>query len=244
MESTTEDRLLDGRVRLLQPPEGYRAAIDPVLLAAAVRVADGASVLDLGCGVGAASLCVLRRVPGVRITGLELQAKLAALAEINARANGMADRLEVIEGDVSALPPALSGRRFDQVIANPPYLPARGFSSPPDQSKALANQEAGADLAVWIAAAYTCLRPKGWLTLIHRADRLDAICALLAPRFGAIGILPLWPRVGEAARRVIVRARRDARSPAALLPGLVLHGADGRFTPEAEAVLRGAGPLG
>jgi tRNA1(Val) A37 N6-methylase TrmN6 len=62
--------------------------------------------------------------------------------------------------------------------------------------------------------------------------------AELALSFGGITIFPLWPARDRPARRVLLRARKSSAEPAALLPGLVLHGADGRFTPEAEAVLR------
>lgn len=241
--TVTEDRLLGGRVLLRQPAEGYRAAIDPVLLAAAVPAGAGETVLDLGCGVGAASLCLLARVGGVRVVGLELQSGLALLARDNAEANGVADRLDIVEGDVAAPPAPLDGCRFDHVMINPPYLSEGGFTAAPNRSKALANQESGIGLAAWIDAAWRFLVPKGRLTIIHRADRVDLLCGLLRPRFGGVEIVPLWPRAGRPARRAIVRARRDVRTAASLLPGIVLHGPDGRFTAEAEAVLRDAAAL-
>lgn len=238
----TEDRLLGGRVTLYQPAEGFRAALDPVLLAAACPAAGGERVLELGCGSGAASLCLLARQPGLSVTGLELQGDLAALARRSAAASGLGRRFEAVAGDVAEPPAALRGGRFDHVIANPPWLPA-ARSRVGDAARALARLEGPGGLDAWIAAANGALRRGGWLTLIHRADRLDALCATLPGRFGALEILPLWPRAGVPARRVILRARKGARGPAALLPGLVLHEADGRFTAAAEAVLRDAAPL-
>lgn len=241
-EAVTEDRLLGGRIVLRQPAAGYRAAIDPVLLAAAVPTTHG-TVLELGCGVGAATLCLARRVPECRLVGLEVQPGLVALARDSIAANGLSDRVEVLCGDLCDPPPALTAESVDGLMANPPYYQAGGFTPPPDAGKALAHQEGAAALAEWIAAAGRLLRPKGWLTLIHRAERLDEICGLLRPAFGAVEIVPLWPKPGRPARRVVVRARKGVRSSATLLPGLILHDADGRFTAAADAILRDGAPL-
>lgn len=240
---TTEDSLLGGRVRLRQPARGYRAAIDPVLLAAAVPARDGERILDLGCGAGAAALCLLARVPGVAVTGLELQHGLARLAAANAELNGLAGRFSVVEGDVLAPPPALAAGGFDRVMLNPPYLAAASSRPPHDPAQAMATREDTARLTDWIDAALTLLRPKGGLTVIHRADRLDALLADLHGRAGEIRILPLWPAAGKPAKRVVVAARKAVAGPLALGAGLVLHEADGSFTSRAEAVLRGGAPL-
>lgn len=239
----TGDRLLGGRVRLDQPAAGYRAAIDPVLLAAAVEARAGERVLDLGAGVGAASLCLAARVPGVLVTGIELQADLAGLAGANAARSGLADRVRVLAGDLRDPPAGLDHGSFDHVIANPPYLKAGAHTPPPDRGRAAAHGEGEADLAAWIAGCHRMVRPRGSVTLIHRADRFDELVALLRPRFGDVTLFPLWPRAGEPARRILVRARRDARGPARLCAGLVLHGPGGEFTARTEAILRDADAL-
>lgn len=239
--SVTEDRLLGGRLSLCQPAAGYRAAIDPVLLAAAVPDAGG-RLLDIGCGVGAATICVAWRVPGSRLTGVEAQPDLVDLARRNVTTNRLSDRVEIIEGDLLDPPAGLLDRPFDGVMANPPFQTADQSPSP-DVGKAVANREGPAGLAEWVAFAHRVLKPKGWLVLIHRADRIDVLCALLHSRFGAIEIVPLWPKRGRPARRVIVRARKGLKSPAVLASGLVLHEGDGRFTPAAQAVLRDGAAL-
>jgi tRNA1Val (adenine37-N6)-methyltransferase len=242
----TQDAFLGGRLMLWQPRRGYRAATDPVFLAAAVPARPGDSVLDLGCGVGTAALCLGTRVPGLDLHGVELQADYADLARRNASEAGLP--LEVTTGDIAALPPALSGRSFDHVLMNPPFFAEGAVLPPADPGRATAFGEV-LPLADWIDAGLRRLKPRGRLAVIHLADRLPEILAALSPRAGAIEVLPLCPRAGRDAGRVIVRARKGVRTPFRLLPGLVIHdgarheGDGDDFTPLAGAVLRDAAPL-
>lgn len=229
----SEDALLGGRVRFRQPATGYRAAIDPVLLAAACD-ANAAAALDLGCGAGAASLCYLARVAGVRVTGIEIDPALAGLARDNAAANGWTGRFEGWTGDAAAF--EHSG--FDLVFCNPPYLEAARADPSPDPASARADVEGELPLAGWVAAALKALKPRGTLLFIQRADRLADLLGALAGEAGETVVFPLWPRAGVAARRVIVRARKGIRTPMTLAAGLVLHEADGRYTAAADAILR------
>jgi tRNA1(Val) A37 N6-methylase TrmN6 len=241
--ATTADSLLGGQVIFYQPAEGYRAAIDPVLLAAAVPAAAGTRVLELGAGAGAASLCLVRRVSGCRVTGLEIDPALVSIACTNAAENGFGDRLDFDVGNVAAPPKELRESSFDAVMANPPFR-ARGSGTPsPDPGKQRANEEAETPLRVWLDAALEMLKPKGSLVMIHRADRLDEVVSHLHGRAGDIAIFPLWPGAGKPAKRVIVRARKGIGTGSAVLPGLVLHEADGKYTAAAEAVLRDGGAL-
>jgi tRNA1(Val) A37 N6-methylase TrmN6 len=239
----SEDLLLGGRLRLRQPTSGYRVAIDPVFLAAAVPAGPRDAVLDVGCGVGAAALCLAARVPGCRVTGIEVQRALVRLAGDNVMLNELSAQVSVMQGDLLNLPPRLAPGAFDHVMANPPFLEAGSASAPPDPGKATANVEGAANLAAWVRVALAMVRAKGSLTFIHRADRLDALLALLAGKAGEITLYPLWPGGGKPAKRVIIRARKQIASPTRLLAGLVLHEEDGRFTAAADAVLRGAAGL-
>ncbi len=241
--ATTLDFLLGGRVRLRQPACGYRAAIDPVLLAASVETSAGETLLDLGCGVGAAALCLLAREPEARVAGLEVQGALAALARANAQENGLAGRLEVIEGDLREAADHFPAEGFDRVLMNPPYLSVGTGRPSKLASRDLAHREGETELAHWLAAVRRMLKPKGTLNVIYRADRLADLLAGLAPAFGAIRLFPLWPAEGRPAKRIIVAARKGVAAPGGVSSGLVLHRADGAYTAAAEAVLREAGPL-
>lgn len=241
--STSEDHFLDGRLIIRQPMNGYRAGSDPMFLAAAVPAKAGDAVLDLGCGVGTASLCLLARVAGVRITGLELQAELAGLSRANAAANGFGGALEVAEGCLTEPPGAAPYHHFDHVITNPPWYEPGTIRPPAAESKAIGHME-DVELALWLKQAVRFLKPRGRLFLVHRADRLGDILAGLDPlKVGEVRVFPLWPRAGKAATRVVVSARKDARTPLEVLPGLVLHHPDGSYTQRADDILRRAAPL-
>ena len=239
---TTEDALLAGQVRLRQPRDGFRAAIDSVLLPAAIAAAAGDKVFEIGAGCGAAALCLARRVDGVNISGIDIKPHLVRLAGDNVRANGFEGRIDIMSGDVAQpLPPRVQGP-FDHVMFNPPYLEAPRSRLPDRNDKAAAQIEGEAGLDIWISRAHGLLRHKGVVTLIHRADRLDEIIRGLGGKFGGIVVCPLWPRAGAPAKRLIIRARKGVATPFTLTAGLVLHADSGDYTAEAGAVLRG-GPL-
>jgi tRNA1(Val) A37 N6-methylase TrmN6 len=241
-DDLTEDRLLGGRVRLSQPATGYRAGIDPVFLAAAVPAKAGERVLDVGAGAGAAALCLAARVAKASISGVETDRALVRLANANAGATGVGDRVRFFAGDLLTPPVRLAPASFDHVMANPPFLPEGAGRASPDPGKAAATVEDKAGLADWLRFCLLMAAPTGTVTLIHRADRLDAILEAMAGRLGGVVVFPLWPG-GEGrktAKRVIVTGRRGSRAPLSLAPGLVLHQPDGSFTDEAEAVLRHA----
>jgi tRNA1(Val) A37 N6-methylase TrmN6 len=244
MTSKTEHTVLDGRLVLRQPAEGYRAAIDPVLLAASVITRPGEKVLDLGSGIGTAALCLARRCPDTSVVGLELQTDLVQLAKENADHNELSTMASFLVGDINSPPDTLADTVFDQIIANPPYYRADQAQISPNQTKALANVEGEGGLQAWMDFARRFLKDGGVLTIIHTADRLaDLMEVVGAHHFGSVEIMPFWPKQGRAAKRVILRCRKGGKAATILHAGLQLHEGDGKYTCEADRILMDAGPL-
>jgi tRNA1(Val) A37 N6-methylase TrmN6 len=240
---TTLDDFLGGRVSVVQLKDGHRAGSDAVWLQAAVQAAAGHCVLDAGAGVGVAGLCLAARFPQLHVTAVEIDAGLCALAEANAARNGLAARFEVVNADVTApaqelMAKGLIREGYDQVMANPPYHREGTVRVAPDKARAAAHVMQDGALEAWVRFLTTFAAPKGRLTLIHRPEALPELLPLLDRRFGAVTLLPLFAKSGEPATRVIVQARKGSRADLRLLPGLLLHQADGRYTAKAEAVLR------
>lgn len=237
----SEDAVLGGRLVLSQPRRGHRVGHDAILLAAACSARPRGHMIDLGAGVGAAGLAVARRVTDLAVTLVEVDPALVALARANAERNGVAKRVRAVCLDVAAPPAAfaaagLPAAAADHVLMNPPFNAAHNPS--PDRGRHLAHVAAPDMPLRWIDVAARLLRPAGVVTLIWRADGLDAVLAALAADFGAVTVMPVHPKPGAPAIRVLVRAVKASHAPLALLPGLFLADTAGRPTQEAEAVLR------
>lgn len=238
----TEDHILGGKVALRQPAKGYRAGVDAALLAAACDAGPGEAVLDAGCGVGAVMLAAAVRRPGARFVGVERDQAALALARANIAANGLVGRVEALEGDVAA-PGARCETRFDAALSNPPFFddPA-ALRGPQPGKRGAFIAEAG--LAAWTDYLLRAVRDGGAITVIHRADRLGDLLALLSVKAGSFQIRPIHPHTDEPASRVLVRAVRGGRAPLRLLPALALHERGGaKHTAQAEAILRGEASL-
>ncbi len=235
--NTTQDRLLNGRIILAQPGQGYRVAVDPIFLAASVATEGPEHILDAGCGAGAAALCLAARAPHCTVVGVEKQSEIAELARSNVEANGLAGRVSIEDASFPDYA-ARNRNRFDQVIMNPPFYEDGKHTRSPHRNKAASHGEEAVSLEDWIVGACTVLRAEGTLTLIHRADRMGEILAALDRRFGAVLVFPLWPRAGAEAKRILVSAIKGRKTLPRLLPGLALHNPDGGYTEAADAILR------
>lgn len=242
----TQDAFLGGKLALWQPKSGYRAGIDPVLLAASVEAKSGQSVLDLGCGVGTAALCLAVRVPGLRVSGLEIQQFYAALAARNGAENGV--DFTVIEGDLARMPDPLKAQRFDHVIANPPYFEREKTTASKIASKEHATGEV-TPLEEWVKQAAKRTAPGGTVTFIHRMARLPELLNAFSARLGSLDVLPISPRANKRPRMVLVRGRMGGRGEFQLCAPWVLHAGEAHdrdaesYTSSTIAVLRHAGAL-
>ncbi len=235
--------LLGGRVRLIQPADGYRAGMDAALLAAAVPARPGERVLEAGCGVGGVLTQIAARRPGVFLTGIERDPVAASLAVENAALNGLSDRMVAIHADIAGGFAALGRPRFDWAISNPPFFDDETALRAP----ALAKRGAWiADdgLGVWTKFLTDGVKDGGRIVVVHRTDRLADLLALLSDKCGSLAIRPVQPHVDQPAKRVLVHAIRSGKAPLRLLPALVLHDRSGaKHTPDADAILRGEAAL-
>ena len=248
---TTEDDFLGGALRLVQPRTGYRAGLDAVLLAATcpARLGERARVLDCGAGVGTVGLALARRVPDAIVTLVERDPALAALAERNALNNALHERCTVIAADLTAplsRTPALlaAAGSFEHVLCNPPYYAQHAGTRAPDSRKDGSHAMPDGMLEAWVRFAAAMTRDGGTMTIIHRPDALPEILAALERRFGGAILLPLHPRDGAPASRILLQAKKASRAGLTLLAGRVLHAGESHgFTPEFDAILRGGAAL-
>ena len=238
----THDGILGSRLRIWQPVTGYRVAIDPIFLAASIPAQAGDSILDIGTGVGAAALCLAKRVPGCYVVGLELQRDMVRLAAQNVEENGLREYVEVLYGDLQQPPPRLAPSTFAHVMANPPFHSSYAGTPSPTFSKQAANAlpHGVIDLKTWIQFACLMVKPKGTVTFVYPTDHMEDLLLLLHGKVGGLTIYPLWAAENQLAKRVLIRGVKGIHSPTRLLRGLCLHGEDGRYTAEAEGVLRHA----
>ena len=242
---TSDDAFLDGALEILQPQEGYRAGLDAVLLAASAPVQEGRGqqVLDVGAGAGVVGLAVARRIEDAAVTLVERDAELAVLARANIARNDLSARVQLLVGDVThplreleELAPLAES--FDHVLANPPFHTQGRGTAAGAALKAAGHAMPDGNLDRWVRFMAAMARPGGTVTLIHRAEALGQILQALTTRFGGILVLPIHPREGEPASRILVQGTKGSRAPLRLLAGLVLHNPDQGFTAEVEAVLR------
>jgi tRNA1(Val) A37 N6-methylase TrmN6 len=247
-EEITDNAALGGRLRLLQPRKGHRFGHDAILLAAATPARAGDHVVELGAGVGAAGLAVAARVPGIRLTLVEIDPLLTALAVRNIARNGLAESATAVCLDVAAEVELFAAKGLpagcaDLVLMNPPFYDPRQNTLSPDARRRAAHAGGRDVLDTWVSAAYRLLRARGVLTLIYRADGRDDVAAALSAGFGRVVMLPILPRQNEPAIRVIVCASKGEQGPARLLSGMPLNDSSGKPTEEAEATLRHAAAL-
>ncbi|HEY2534047.1 MAG TPA: methyltransferase [Xanthobacteraceae bacterium] len=238
---TSEDAVLGGRLVLRQPMRGHRVGHDAILLAAAASAQPGQHAIDLGAGVGAAGLALARRIGGLTVTLIEIDPTLTALAHDNAARNGLARWVNAVCLDVTAPVRAFTAAGLvpgsaDQVLMNPPFNVEQKPS--PDDGRRLAYAASAATLRNWVKTAARLLRAGGATTVIWRAEGLADVLAALDAGFGAIAILPVHPKPGRRAIRLLARGVKGSRTALSLLPALLLADADGHPTPQAEAVLR------
>lgn len=239
---TTIDALLNRRITVEQPKKGFRVAVDTILLAAAVNARIGEKAIDLGAGVGGAMLALAVRVHGLIVHGLEIQPEIAELCRSNIKRNTFEDRMQCITGDVTHLPGEVLFA-YDHVMMNSPYHESSKHDPSPDESKSIANGQSAEELDMWITSAARCLRKDATLVMIHRHDRLKEILEFMSPYYGDTEVIPLLPKEGEVAKRVILRAHKGTGARYCPCRPITLHRPSGGYTDEMDAILKHNRPI-
>ncbi|MEO1189881.1 MAG: methyltransferase domain-containing protein [Pseudomonadota bacterium] len=208
MTDTTCDDFLDGRVKVFQPKQGFRAGTDSILLAASLDQELVGEALELGSGAGGTLLPAATRLSATRFIGLEVDPVMVDLSRRGIVSNGFEDRVTVEQGSAAAMPQDWQNR-FDLVFSNPPFFETGAIQTPgPGKDGAYLES---VPLKDWINAMLFALCPKGTFTMVHRAADLARILSVLERQSGEITVLPVHSYPGAEAKRVLVRARKGLR---------------------------------
>jgi tRNA1(Val) A37 N6-methylase TrmN6 len=242
-EGTTLDLFFDGQLTLRQPANGHRIGTDAMLLVALARTLQGQRAADFGAGAGAAGLGLTLLDKDRHVVLVEQDATVAAMARENVERNNLGDVSRVAEADVTSAASmraaGIGPASLDLVIMNPPFLGEGKSRVSPIVYRRSAHVMPEGGLGAWVKAARRTLVPGGWLAMIHRADAIGDVLAQLATGFGSIRLMPIQPSANAPATRLLVAARTQSKAPTVIWPALVLHEADGAFTPSAKAIHAG-----
>lgn len=240
-QDTTTDAFLGGKIHVLQPKRGFRSGIDAVMLAAAVPALPDQTVLELGCGVGVASLCLEARIGNLHLTGVELQSEYAVLAQQNATSNN--SEMDIICADLRQLPAPLRQKQFNHVMMNPPYFDRTQGHAANDEGRNVAL--AGTTpLSDWLDVGIRRLAPKGTLTIIQHISRLPEVLSAIQGRIGSITLRPIAAQLTADPGLFLLQAKHSGRAPFIMSQPWIMHGADAAngniesYTPDTKAILR------
>ena len=197
--------IMGGRVNIIRSI--YNPTSDAVWLAAFI---DGAptTVLDAGCGTGAVGLCLMARIPNIKMTALDISPEMLSAAQQNFKLNDQS--AEFINADILSWRTA---RTFDAVITNPPY-----FHGTPAKHNAHHNT----DLTLWIQRCAARVKPGGTFATIIDASETATVIAAMARTLGDIKILPLFS-VHDTAERVLLSGRAGRGAKTSLMSAMSMN---------------------
>jgi tRNA1Val (adenine37-N6)-methyltransferase len=237
MDDVTQDSFFNGRIRLKQHRAGYRYSIDAVILASAVQLKPGETLVDLGTGCGIIPLILAFRHPGIRIWGVELQPQLAAVAEANIRENEMASQVTILHADMRDIGPQMAGTPVDTVVSNPPYRRRRSGRVNPDEQRALARHELAITLPDIVRVSRRLLKTGGRLIMIYTASRIaDLLWHMRAEHIEPKRLRTIHSHAGRDASLVLIEGAKDAGPGMAVSPPLIVYAGPGSYSEEVQAM--------
>ena len=236
-QDLSTNKILGGYISILQLKKGFRVGIDSILLASSVN--NCSCCLELGSGSGVISVCIAKRIPNIEILGIENNIELVNIANKNVEKNGLSENnikflcLDVVGKEFKIL----HNNYFDQVVMNPPYFSEKSVNPSKNTEIFKARYESKSFLEDWVNIAYKKLIPKGSLNFIFRTESIDRVLAILNPHWGDIRIYPLWPKAGIESKLFLIQAKKDVKTKAKILPGMILHNKNGSYTDACNDVL-------
>ena len=227
----TRDLLFGGSLVLCQDRKGYRFSIDAVLLAGLTRVKTKDRVMELGTGCGVVLLAFAAHNLGAHWEGVEIQPRLAFLAQKNVDANGLAGRVFIHTMDWKDVPRIFPAQGFDLVVSNPPYR--RPFSGRinPDGQKAAARHELRGSIRDMFASAAHLLGHGGRCAVIYPASRLDdGMVAALEAGFRPKRLTLIHSHAKAPATLVHLECVKGAGQELHVAPPFFIYDEHGRYT--------------
>lgn len=239
-QTTTVNTILGGALTIVQPSDGYRFAIDSILLARFASPQQRARVLELGAGCGVVSVMLAALHHLREIVAVELQPRLAAIIAHNSTANGVPGLRAICADLREATIPGLTPASFDYVVANPPYRAAWRGRESPDPDRRIARGGGGAMLSEFIAAAAHYANRGGKVAIVFTASRTAELFAEMRQRsLEPKRIRFVHSRPGAPAKIILLEARKGGGIESIIEPPLFIYSSPGIYTHEANAMLTG-----
>lgn len=235
------DQLRSGGIEMIQNGSVFAFSLDAVLLAAFAQVPPRGRIVDLGAGNGAVGLFVARRTQA-HIDLVELQPLLADMAQRSVALNDLSGQVTVHNIAMQQVPGLIPKDSVNTVLTNPPYFKnAPASIKNPNAHLAVARHELAVSLDEVAAVSADLLKYQGKLFMVHRPERLDEILPALTRH----GMAPkrlrfIFPKPGREANMLLIEAIRGGKpNGVRILPPLLVHDAQGHYTPEVDHVLHG-----
>lgn len=239
-----EDLGLKG-LQILQNPNHFCFGIDAVLLAwyASSSVRPKTRVVDLGTGTGVIPLLLYGRTGVNHVDALEIQPDMADMARRSVVMNGLDNTISIHCADLRQPGPAFHPSTYDVVTSNPPYMPAGHGGINPRDTLAIARHEITCTLADIARFSQIMLKDRGKLFMVHRADRMADIAAILREHGLEIKRLrAVYPYPGKPANLILVQAMKKGQPHMILEPPLYVYNDDGTYSDAINAIYGTNGP--
>ena len=223
----------------------FRIGADSVLLADFANnthIRNKKRAADLGCGSGLISVLLALNNPSLHLDGLEIQPKAAQLALENAKNNGLADRITIIEGDIRRHREFLQNAAYDVVVSNPPYTPQSSGKQPKNESLTAARVDEHCTLEDICRAASYLTRWGGAFLLVHKPERLPEIFSTLtANKLEPKRIRFVQHKHTTPPNLVLIESRRGGKPSLKIEAPLILKNENNSDTDEIKTIYRRKG---